>query len=235
MLGEPEIGRTALLDAAAEAASAAAMQVLHAAGTEFEAEIAFAGLHQALLPLPEPSVESCKATGDVLDIRTRGEFCQARGVVADEAQVPLMDPSVSVVLVEELPGSGKTATSERSPPDIGNAGSAAFGYVRKLRIICTGAQPTGARLHEAPRTSSHGAQSRTASSNNHHSTASTCPTQTPKPQLGRALADSSDTVERPGSATPGPPAFRSRTSSIPAVCACVHRPRSNRGTPAPRR
>lgn len=49
--GEPGVGKTILLDAAAEAASAAGARVLRAAGAEFEARTSFSGLNQLLLPL----------------------------------------------------------------------------------------------------------------------------------------------------------------------------------------
>ena len=49
--GEPGVGKTALLDAAAEAASSSAIRVLRAAGAEFEADLAFSGLHQVLWPV----------------------------------------------------------------------------------------------------------------------------------------------------------------------------------------
>ena len=49
--GEPGIGKTVILDAAADAAAAADMRVLRAAGAEFEADVSFSGLNQALLPL----------------------------------------------------------------------------------------------------------------------------------------------------------------------------------------
>jgi len=49
--GEPGVGKTVLLDAASEAASAAGTQVLRAAGVEFEARTSFSGLNQLLLPL----------------------------------------------------------------------------------------------------------------------------------------------------------------------------------------
>ena len=49
--GEPGVGKTVLLDAASEAASAGGMRILRAAGVEFEAETSFSGLNQVLLPL----------------------------------------------------------------------------------------------------------------------------------------------------------------------------------------
>ncbi|WP_218136101.1 AAA family ATPase [Nonomuraea jiangxiensis] len=49
--GEPGVGKTALLDAAARAASAKGTRVLRAAGAEFEADIAFSGLNQVLFPV----------------------------------------------------------------------------------------------------------------------------------------------------------------------------------------
>ena len=51
LLGEPGVGKTALLDAAASAAAEAGMSVLRAAGAQFEADLPFSGLHQLLLPL----------------------------------------------------------------------------------------------------------------------------------------------------------------------------------------
>ena len=45
--GEPGVGKTALLDAAVEAAAAAGTQVLRAAGSEFENEAKFSGLQPA--------------------------------------------------------------------------------------------------------------------------------------------------------------------------------------------
>ncbi|HTT55458.1 MAG TPA: AAA family ATPase [Streptosporangiaceae bacterium] len=53
VLGEPGVGKTALLDAAATAAAVAGVRVVRAAGVEFEADLPFSGLHQLLLPLHE--------------------------------------------------------------------------------------------------------------------------------------------------------------------------------------
>lgn len=48
LVGQPGVGKTALLDAAA---ASGGVRVVRAAGVEFEAEVGFAGLHQVLLPL----------------------------------------------------------------------------------------------------------------------------------------------------------------------------------------
>ena len=49
--GEPGVGKTVLLAATAEAAAAAGIQVLRAAGEEFESEAKFSGLSQLLAPV----------------------------------------------------------------------------------------------------------------------------------------------------------------------------------------
>jgi DNA-binding CsgD family transcriptional regulator len=49
--GEPGIGKTSLLDAASRRASAGGVRVLSASGVQAEVDLAFAGLHQLLLPL----------------------------------------------------------------------------------------------------------------------------------------------------------------------------------------
>jgi DNA-binding CsgD family transcriptional regulator len=51
LLGEPGVGKTALLDAAASVAADTGRLVLRAAGVEFEADLTYSGLHQVLLPL----------------------------------------------------------------------------------------------------------------------------------------------------------------------------------------
>jgi DNA-binding CsgD family transcriptional regulator len=58
--GEPGIGKTALLDAAAEAALAAGLEVVRAAGSEFGTQASFSGLAQLLQPLAAdlPSLSS---------------------------------------------------------------------------------------------------------------------------------------------------------------------------------
>src|SRR6201995_54788 len=51
LVGEPGAGKTALLEAAADAAEEAGTGVLRAAGAEFEADLAYSGLHPGLLPV----------------------------------------------------------------------------------------------------------------------------------------------------------------------------------------
>ena len=51
--GAPGIGKSVLLDAAAQEAADAGARVLRASGVEFEADIAFSGLNQLVLPLSQ--------------------------------------------------------------------------------------------------------------------------------------------------------------------------------------
>jgi len=66
LLGEPGIGKTVLLDEVVERATALGMRVLRASGAEFEAEVAFATLHQVLLPLRD--YFSDHTAGEVLEV-----------------------------------------------------------------------------------------------------------------------------------------------------------------------
>ena len=68
LFGEPGAGKTALLDAAADAAAGAGTLVLRAAGAEFEADLAFSGLHQALLPLLDEFGQLSALHRDALNI-----------------------------------------------------------------------------------------------------------------------------------------------------------------------
>jgi len=62
------MGKTALLDAAAQLASAAGFRVLRAAATEFEAGLGFAALNQLLLPLRDEFAQLSRASGDALNV-----------------------------------------------------------------------------------------------------------------------------------------------------------------------
>src|SRR5260370_336853 len=66
--GEPGVGKTALLNAAADVASETGTWVLRAAGVEFEAGMTFSGLHQALLPVYEEFPQLSAAHRDALNV-----------------------------------------------------------------------------------------------------------------------------------------------------------------------
>lgn len=66
--GEPGLGKTLLLEAAAEAARACGMVVLSASGAEFEAGLSYATLHQLLLPLSGGFDELDDAQRDALTV-----------------------------------------------------------------------------------------------------------------------------------------------------------------------
>ncbi|TDD46024.1 helix-turn-helix transcriptional regulator [Nonomuraea terrae] len=55
--GEPGVGKTVLLEAAARAAAGCGTRVLRVAGVEFEADIAFSGLNQLLFPVYQDHVD----------------------------------------------------------------------------------------------------------------------------------------------------------------------------------
>jgi DNA-binding CsgD family transcriptional regulator/tetratricopeptide (TPR) repeat protein len=53
ILGDPGVGKTALLQSAAHTAPATGSRLLRASGVEFEADMSYAGLNQVLLPLSD--------------------------------------------------------------------------------------------------------------------------------------------------------------------------------------
>jgi DNA-binding CsgD family transcriptional regulator/Tfp pilus assembly protein PilF len=64
--GNPGVGKTSLLEAAAVQAEAAGMRVLSASGVQFEAEIGYSALHQLLYPLRERTDRLAASHRDVL-------------------------------------------------------------------------------------------------------------------------------------------------------------------------
>ena len=92
--GEPGIGKSALLDYAAESANG--MQVLRAAGLEADSELAFAGLHQLLRPLldrmerlPAPQAAALRGALGLSDepvVDRFGVSVAVLGLLADAAE-----------------------------------------------------------------------------------------------------------------------------------------------------
>jgi len=68
LFGEPGVGKTVLLDSAAEAAAVADTWVLRAAGVEFEADLTYSALHQVLLPLLGEFAQLSAAHRDALNV-----------------------------------------------------------------------------------------------------------------------------------------------------------------------
>ncbi|WP_232085179.1 LuxR family transcriptional regulator [Arthrobacter sp. SO5] len=97
--GDAGVGKTCLLDAAAEHAVAAGVKVLRAAGVENEAGIAFSGLHQLLHPLLHMSLR--------VDPRHRNVILGALGdgslVVSDQTKVMIAALEMLCAAAEEEP------------------------------------------------------------------------------------------------------------------------------------
>ena len=107
LLGEPGVGKTALLEAAAAEAQATGIRVLRSAGVEFEAEVAFSGLHQTLLPLRDQFAQIDPAHRQALNVALGlGEGpLPDRLVVANATLTVLRQAAAAPVLliVDDLP------------------------------------------------------------------------------------------------------------------------------------
>ena len=108
MLGEPGVGKTQLLDAAAATAASVGWRVLRAGGVQFEADVTFSGLNQALLPLLD-SFGSLNATHrNALNAALGfGEGGSPDRLVVSTATLALLrvaaTPDGVLVIVDDLP------------------------------------------------------------------------------------------------------------------------------------
>ena len=108
LFGEPGAGKTALLDAAAAAASDAGTLVLRAAGVEFEADLAFSGLHQVLLPLLDVFGQLSAAHRDALNVALGyGEGPPPDRLLVSTATLTVLRQAAAaspvLVIVDDLP------------------------------------------------------------------------------------------------------------------------------------
>ena len=108
LFGEPGAGKTALLDAAAGAASDAGTLVLRAAGVEFEADLAFSGLHQVLLPLLDEFGQLSAAHRDALNVALGyGEGPPPDRLLVSTATLTVLRQAAAaspvLVIVDDLP------------------------------------------------------------------------------------------------------------------------------------
>ncbi|WP_086562310.1 ATP-binding protein [Streptomyces africanus] len=102
--GEAGIGKTALLDRAAQSASASGMRVLRVTGVEPEADLAFGGLVQLLWPvqdrldgLPEPQAEALRAVLGTGRTRTQDRFLTGLAVLTLLADLAEQGPLLCLV------------------------------------------------------------------------------------------------------------------------------------------
>ena len=108
VFGEPGVGKTALVDAAALNAASAGTRVVRAAGVQFEALMPFATLHQLLLPLHEEFPHLDPAHRSALD--TALGFAEGsspdRMVISNAALTVLRRSAVSrplMMIVDDMP------------------------------------------------------------------------------------------------------------------------------------
>ena len=106
--GEPGVGKSALLDAAAEAASAAGARILRATGVEFEASVSFSALNQLLIPLSGKIERLAQAHRDALSIALGlGGGPPSDRMVVSEAVLALLREAAAgrpvLVIVDDLP------------------------------------------------------------------------------------------------------------------------------------
>jgi DNA-binding CsgD family transcriptional regulator len=106
--GEPGVGKTGLLVAASDAASAAGMRVIRAAGIQFEAETSFSGLNQVLLPVLDalPNLEAIHR--DALNVALGfGEGAPPSRLVVSNATLVLLRRAAAsralLVVIDDLP------------------------------------------------------------------------------------------------------------------------------------
>jgi DNA-binding CsgD family transcriptional regulator len=106
--GEPGVGKTDLLHAASEAASAAGTRILRAAGVEFEAETSFSSLNQLVLPLLAELPQLPPVHRDALNVALgfSDGAPPSRLVVSNAALVLLRQAAASrplLVIIDDLP------------------------------------------------------------------------------------------------------------------------------------
>lgn len=106
--GEPGVGKTELLDAAAAVASEADAKVLRAAGIQFEAEMSYAGLNQVLMPLVDELPRLPDVHRDALNVALGfGEGAPPSRLIVSNAVLQLLRQAAAIrpllVVLDDLP------------------------------------------------------------------------------------------------------------------------------------
>jgi len=140
LTGEPGVGKTALLDAAHDAAMAAGIRVLRAAGVEFEADVSFSGLNQVLLPLGEELAELSATYQDALKV--------ALGLIAGPPSDRLLVSNAALALLRQAAAARPLLVILDDLPWLDRASALVLGFVaRRLggsRVGFLAAARTGA-------------------------------------------------------------------------------------------
>ncbi|MET0991135.1 MAG: AAA family ATPase [Lacisediminihabitans sp.] len=126
LLGEPGVGKSLLLEIAASIAAASHYQVLTVSGVEYEADLAYSGLHQLLLPL----------TGDFprLDRRQRAALEVALGVRDGIAPSTLVVCTAVLALLQRAARQRPILLIVDDVPWLDRASAVVLGFVaRRLR------------------------------------------------------------------------------------------------------
>ena len=108
LVGEPGAGKTALLDAAADAAEETGIRVLRAGGVEFEADLTYSGLHQVLLPVSGQFERLGAAHRDALNVALGyGEGPPPARLLVSTATLTLLRQAAAarpvLMIVDDLP------------------------------------------------------------------------------------------------------------------------------------
>src|SRR5262245_41146512 len=106
--GEPGVGKTVLMNAASEAASAVGMRILRAAGVQFEADTSFYGLNQVLLPLLGALPQLAAVHRDALNVALGfSDGAPPSRLVVSNATLMLLRQTASarpvLVILDDLP------------------------------------------------------------------------------------------------------------------------------------
>ena len=123
LTGEPGVGKTALLDAAHDTAMVAGIRVLRAAGVEFEADVSFSGLNQALLPLGEELAELNAAYQDALKV--------AMGLIAGPPSDRLVVSNAALALLRQATVGRPLLVILDDLPWLDRASALVFGFVAR--------------------------------------------------------------------------------------------------------
>ena len=121
--GQAGVGKTALLDAAAQAVSCTGTRVLRAAGVEFEADVSYSALNQLLVPLSESFSELDGSHSDAL----RAALGLSSGPPPDR----LVVCSAALMLLRRLAAADRLLLIVDDLPWVDRASATVLGFVAR--------------------------------------------------------------------------------------------------------